>query len=172
MGQMTDRDLSASPRRMTERKKGLRSKKRREDSVIDRTTRALKALHESGDFPVGWGVVGYHPTYTVKEIASVVAQCDPGIREYVRTFMENGFETCQSCEGVAYDALKKTWGSGHCYPEPTVEFFGGPSEGPRAVALCLERALPLAELRRVWSMQDGEAVGPHWAVTFSRKGHD
>lgn len=85
---------------------------------------------------------------------------DAGIRRYVAILRSQGIETFQSCEG----------GEGHAYPEPTIEFHGGPHEGPRAIGVALAFALPAAELRRVWSMQNGEMVGPHWALTFWRKG--
>ncbi len=84
---------------------------------------------------------------------------DPGIRHYVLILRSQGIETCQSCEG----------GDGHAYPEPTIEFWGGRAEGLRAVAVAMAYGLPVAELRRVWNMQDGELIGPIWAITFSRK---
>lgn len=125
----------------------------------------------AASLPIGWAVRGYLPTRTAEEIEELCRPggVDAGISNYVRTFLENSFETCQSCQGAHYDALSKTWsGKGHCYPEPTIEFYGGPSEGFRALALCRERNLPVSELRRVWSIQRGEPVGPHWAITFSR----
>jgi hypothetical protein len=81
---------------------------------------------------------------------------DAGIREAVRILIENGIETIQSCQG----------GTGHAYPEPTVEFTGSFGAGFRALAVAMEHGLQVSELRRVWSMQDGEPVGPHWAMTF------
>jgi hypothetical protein len=86
-------------------------------------------------------------------------ELDEGIRHYVCVLRSQGIETCQSCEG----------GHGHSYPEPTIEFHGGPAEGPRAVAVALCYGLPIAELRRVWSITDGEMTGPLWAMTFYRK---
>lgn len=84
---------------------------------------------------------------------------DNGIRHYVCILRSQGIETCQSCEG----------GTGHSYPEPTIDFCGDQSEGPRAVAAALTFGLPIAELRRTWEIRDGEMVGPLWALTFRIK---
>ena len=81
---------------------------------------------------------------------------DPGIREAVKILIENGIETIQSCQG----------GAGHAYPEPTVEFTGSFGAGFRALAIAMEHGLQASELRRVWWIQEGEPVGPHWAMTF------
>ncbi len=64
---------------------------------------------------------------------------DPGIRKAVEYLQAEGIETFQSCEG----------GSGHAFPEPTVEFHGTPEAGWRAVSACLARGLPIRALRRV-----------------------
>jgi len=85
---------------------------------------------------------------------------DPGIAREVRTLWENGIETFESCEG----------GSGHAFPEPTVRFHGGKSEGFRALAIASQHGLRAAELRRYWDIIDGEPVGPHWELVFSRGG--
>lgn len=82
---------------------------------------------------------------------------DPGIRLMVMVLMENGIETCQSCEG----------GDGHAYPEPTVDFAGQQSEGFRALAVARSHGLKVRELRRVWHIQNGEPVGPLWSMTFA-----
>lgn len=82
---------------------------------------------------------------------------DPGIRHYVLVLRSQGIETCQSCQG----------GPGHAYLEPTIEFRGGKGEGPRAVAAAVTHDLPVAELRREWSVRDGEMHGPIWTVTFN-----
>jgi hypothetical protein len=84
---------------------------------------------------------------------------DEGIEHYVDILRAGGIETCQSCEG----------GPGHAYPEPTVDFRGDQSEGPRAVAVALAHGLPLLELRRTWEIRNGEMVGPLWALTFRMK---
>ncbi|MDQ3743559.1 MAG: hypothetical protein M3444_04165 [Acidobacteriota bacterium] len=81
---------------------------------------------------------------------------DPGIARYVKILNEAGVETYESCEG----------GKGHSYPEPTVRFYGDPSEGFRALAIAMAHHLPVMSLRRFWSIQDGEPVGPDWEMTF------
>jgi hypothetical protein len=68
-----------------------------------------------------------------------------------------GVETFESCEG----------GDGHAYPEPTVRFHGARAEGFRALAVAETERLPVAELRRVWPIQDGEPTGPYWELTFT-----
>jgi hypothetical protein len=82
---------------------------------------------------------------------------DPGIAEEVRILQTNGVETVESCQG----------GQGHPFPEPTVRFAGGKSEGLRALGIALQHGLRVAELRRVWTIIDGEAVGPIWEMTFN-----
>lgn len=82
---------------------------------------------------------------------------DPGILDAVRSLRAAGVETFESCQG----------GSGHAYPVPTVRFHGGKTEGFKALAAALQSGLPVAELRRVWSIQDMEPVGPMWEITFT-----
>ena len=82
---------------------------------------------------------------------------DDGIKLIVTVLVEAGIETFESCEG----------GPGHAYPEPTVRFHGYLPEGPRALAAAMAAGLPVAALRRVWSMIDGEPTGPHWEMTFA-----
>lgn len=82
---------------------------------------------------------------------------DPGIAEAVRVLRGAGIETFESCEG----------GLGHPFPVPTVRFHGDRSEGFRALAVALQMGLRVAELRRVWSIQDMEPVGPVWELTFT-----
>lgn len=84
---------------------------------------------------------------------------DEGIRAFVETLNAAGVETFESCEG----------GPGHAYPEPTVRFHGGQSEGYRAFAIARAHAMPVSDLRRRWSVIDGELVGPNWEMTFYRK---
>jgi len=43
---------------------------------------------------------------------------------------------------------------------------GGPGKG-RDLAVALQHALPVTDLRRVWSIEDGEPVGPNWELTFA-----
>src|SRR5437667_12891864 len=81
---------------------------------------------------------------------------DPGIADEVRILSSNGVETIESCQG----------GQGHSFPEPTVRFAGGKSEGPRALSIALQYDLRVTALRRVWAIIDGEAVGPLWEMTF------
>lgn len=84
-------------------------------------------------------------------------QIDAGIRGVVAALRAGGVETFESCEG----------GVGHAYPEPTVRFMGGQGEGFRAFSLALDAGLPVAELRRVWPINDGEPTGPWWEMTFA-----
>lgn len=82
---------------------------------------------------------------------------DKGIERAVHTLMDAGVETFESCEG----------GRGHAYPEPAVRFHGDRSEGYRALAVAIRGGLRVAELRRVWPVQDGEPTGPWWEMTFT-----
>ncbi len=86
-----------------------------------------------------------------------VADLDSGIADAVGILKEAGVETFESCEG----------GEGHAYPMPTVRFHGDNSEGFRALAAAMRVQLSVAELRRVWVMQDGEPNGPWWELTFA-----
>ena len=86
-------------------------------------------------------------------------EIDPGIREFVDVLRAAGVATYESCEG----------GQGHVFPEPTVRFRGDRSEGFRALATAVQRCLPVAALRRIWTIDDGEPTGPYWEMTFSRK---
>jgi hypothetical protein len=86
---------------------------------------------------------------------------DRGIAREVKILFENGIDTTESCEG----------GQGHSFPEPTVCFAGGQAEGFRALGIALQNGLKVTELRRAWSVQDGEPVSPQWEMTFyHRKG--
>jgi hypothetical protein len=81
---------------------------------------------------------------------------DAGIRDVVIALASSGIETFESCEG----------GKGHSFPEPTVRFEGGASEGLRAMAVALDNGLPVSRLRRVWGIIDGALHGPWWEMTF------
>jgi len=81
---------------------------------------------------------------------------DPGIREAVLVLREDGVETFESCQG----------GPGHSFPVPTIRFHGGQADGFRALGLALQSGLRVCDLRRVWSVIDGEPVGPDWELTF------
>jgi len=85
-------------------------------------------------------------------------QLDQGIRKYVEVLRSAGVETYESCEG----------GAGHAYPEPSIRFHGEHSEGFRALAVALQHNLPVACLRRLWSIQDLEPLGPTWEIVFFR----
>jgi len=82
---------------------------------------------------------------------------DKGIARAVRVLWEGGVETHESCEG----------GDGHPFTEPTVRFGGGHAEGFRALGIALQHGLRVSELRRYWSVLDGEPTGPHWELTFT-----
>lgn len=81
---------------------------------------------------------------------------DAGIAKAVRILRAAGVETFESCEG----------GPGHSYPEPTIRFHGDAPEGFRALAAAMKEGFPVAELRRVWPIQDEEPTGPWWEITF------
>jgi hypothetical protein len=81
---------------------------------------------------------------------------DEGIRSIVEVLVANGIETFESCQG----------GDGHAFYEPTVRFHGNHAEGFRALAIALQHGLKVCELRRYYSVEDGEPVGPHWEMTF------
>ena len=84
---------------------------------------------------------------------------DPGIKRAVEILYKAGIETYESCEG----------GPGHSYKEPAVRFHGDKSEGFRALAVALQNNLPVSALRRSWSIEDYEPMGPAWEIVFRRK---
>jgi hypothetical protein len=84
---------------------------------------------------------------------------DAGIAGAVLALRDAGVETFESCEG----------GVGHAYAEPTVRFHGNRAEGLRALAAAMNAGLPVVELRRVWTVNDGEPTGPWWELTLARK---
>lgn len=81
---------------------------------------------------------------------------DRGIAHAVKLLSDAGIETYESCEG----------GEGHAFTEPTIRFYGDKAEGYRAASIALQLGLPVGELRRFWSVIDGELTGPHWEMTF------
>lgn len=83
---------------------------------------------------------------------------DPGIAPYVAILAAAGVETFESCEG----------GPGHAFSAPTIRFHGDRTEGMRAMSVALSHRLQVAELRRSWSVLDGEPTGPFWELTFAR----
>jgi hypothetical protein len=84
---------------------------------------------------------------------------DEGIADAVLALRAAGVETFESCQG----------GPGHAYPEPTIRFHGDHSEGFRALAAALQSGLPVAQLRRLWQVIEGEPIGPYWELTFHPK---
>jgi len=95
------------------------------------------------------------PPFSGKGVCTV----DSGIAREVRVLWENGIETTESCQG----------GKGHTFPEPTVRFAGDHSEGFKALAIALQHGLKVASIRRAWSIQNGQPVGPEWEMTFQEK---
>lgn len=83
---------------------------------------------------------------------------DSGIARAVAVLLNGGVETYESCEG----------GEGHAYFEPTVRFHGGQYAGWNALSAALMYRLPVYALRRFWSIEGTEPVGPHWEITFRR----
>ncbi len=81
---------------------------------------------------------------------------DPGIANAVHVLRTAGIETYESCEG----------GNGHSFLVPTVRFHGDHTEGFKALAVAVQHGLPVSDLRRVWTVIDGEPVGPNWELTF------
>ena len=82
---------------------------------------------------------------------------DSGIRDIVVLLNKEGVETFESCQS----------GPGHCFPEATVSFHGGQYEGFRALSVAMMYGLKVYDLRRVWSLIDGEPTGPVWQLTFA-----
>jgi hypothetical protein len=81
---------------------------------------------------------------------------DPGIRHAVRVLREGGIETIESCQG----------GRGHSFFEPTVCFSGSYDDGFKALAVAIEHGLPVHQLRRCYTITEGELIGPDWEITF------
>lgn len=82
---------------------------------------------------------------------------DAGIAKAVVALRRHDVGTFESCQG----------GAGHAYPEPTVRFHGDSAEGFRALAAAMKEGLPVAELRRVWPIQNEDLTGPWWEITFT-----
>lgn len=81
---------------------------------------------------------------------------DPAISYAVKVLRDAGIETYESCSGEA----------GHSLPEATVRFFGGQDAGLKAVAVAIRSGLPVLNLRRFWTVRNGELIGPDWELTF------
>lgn len=84
---------------------------------------------------------------------------DPGIAPYVHALRRVGIETFMSCEG----------GEGHAYSEAIIRFYGNSDVGFRALAEAMRLELPVIALRKFWSIEEGEPVGPHWELAFYRE---
>lgn len=95
-------------------------------------------------------------------LATEICQTTPldlGIVRAVKILRDEGLHTYESCEG----------GEGHCYAVPTVRFYGPPSDGWRALAVCKAHGLPVRSLRRSWDVDDDEPSGPYWQIEFLRR---
>ena len=101
------------------------------------------------------------PKYFNRDAAKVIMDndIDYGIRYFVYTLNKEGIKTFESCEG----------GEGHGLPEPFVGFHGNKSTVYKAIGICLEHNLPIAEIAEVISIQDNTAITPVIRITFSRK---
>lgn len=86
---------------------------------------------------------------------------DKGIVSHVCALRTAGIETYESCQG----------GEGHSYTEPTIRFHGDNSEGLRALAVAIQKLLPVSGIKRCWDVIDGELTGPCWEMVF-HNGHD
>lgn len=87
------------------------------------------------------------------------AGLDEGISQAVKVLMRAGIETYESCEG----------GEGHSYYEPTVRFHGNQGAAGEALTVAMNHGLPVSNIKRVWTIQDGESVGPTWEMVFYKK---
>lgn len=87
-------------------------------------------------------------------------QLDSGICFPVKVLHAYGIETCQSCEG----------GSGHSYPEPTVDLLGSPRERPGFAALHYLEAygLEVASVSQVWNVAQGLIHETVWRIVFQK----
>jgi hypothetical protein len=81
---------------------------------------------------------------------------DPGIVRVFRALNDAGVETFESCQG----------GPGHSRDRPTVMFHGSQFAGWEALAIAMKLGLPVRTIQRVWSIIDGEPVGPDWEITL------
>jgi hypothetical protein len=81
---------------------------------------------------------------------------DVGIVRAVRVLRESGLRTIESCQG----------GSGHSYPEPTIEFEATRAGGWHALSVLMDFGFPIKRIGQMWSMTEGVPTGPVWHVTF------
>ena len=91
---------------------------------------------------------------------------DEGIKEAVIFLRKHGFETFASCQG----------GEGHCYPEPTIRFFGSEFDLIRAYELCHIQGMNVFNAKRVYRKVpiysdvfgiDGNEIGENWDSPFN-----
>jgi hypothetical protein len=82
---------------------------------------------------------------------------DEGIRYYVDVLEKEGIETCQSCQG----------GPGHCYEQPTVDFYAHNVGAIYKVAsIATTYGLPWCDIYLAWSNQDHLMNGPSGRIVF------
>jgi hypothetical protein len=81
---------------------------------------------------------------------------DLGIVRAVKVLLDSDVEAFESCEG----------GEGHAFPQPTIRFGGTVEAGWRALAICLNFGFPVSALRRYWTIDGREPVGPSWEIVF------
>lgn len=89
-------------------------------------------------------------------LAEPLTGLDPLIQKAVNILRAGGIETYESCQG----------GEGHAYTEPTIRFHGEYGEGFRAFSIARNNGMPVDQIRRSYSIIDGEVVGPYWEITF------
>ena len=87
---------------------------------------------------------------------SKIEGLDGGIAPFVGVLREHGIHTIESCQG----------GEGHFFYEPIIRFHGERDQGWKALHIAQERGWPVSQLRRCWSINDGEPTGPEWEMTF------
>ncbi len=84
---------------------------------------------------------------------------DDGIRRLVRMLRYHGVETLQSCEG----------GTGHAYPEPTVDFAGDEGAGLYALGITLSMGFKVQCLNRHYTVSHGEITETYWQIILWQK---
>ena len=100
--------------------------------------------------------LGYTRAVALEYSAQWGLPLDRAISYAVKVLRDGGVETFESCDGS----------EGHAFTEPTIRFHGGQGAGFAAVACALAHGLPVAGLRRAWSVNEGELHGPFWEMTF------
>ena len=88
--------------------------------------------------------------------ATDVGKVDNRSAREVRILWEHGVETAELSAG----------GPGHSHFEPAVRFAGGQTEGFRALEIARQNGLKATELRQVWTIKNGEPIGPQWEMVF------